>query len=432
MIDYRGFTAPVGRGVGGAAMVGAVSAAAVLTGGAAATAQAPVASTVGTVRGIAPSVAPATQSQFTSVTLRLGARGAAVSHLQQQLNAHGASLTVDGVFGSATLRAVRSQQSGAGIGVDGVVGPKTWGSLTGAVATAPSTGTSQPTLRFGSRGSAVTTLQKQLNASGASISVDGVFGRGTAGAVRALQSAAGIGVDGVVGPKTRAALSGGVAVGGGTSAPSAPSAPATQPKLRHGDRGAAVTSLQKSLNASGASISVDGVFGRGTAGAVRALQSAAGIGVDGIVGPRTWNALGSDVRISADTGGRDEDRTPVSGVSVRGQAIIDAARSQLGARYHWGGESPSTGFDCSGLVHYAYNQAGVNLSRKTAKGYVYGGRIISRSEAKPGDLVAYTGNDYGHMGIYVGNGKIIDASGSRQQVVERSMWNAPHVFVTYR
>ena len=407
-------------------MIGAVSATAVLAGGAAAGAQAPAASTV---RGVAPSLVPTTKSQFTSVKLRIGARGAAVSYLQERLNAHGASLKVDGVFGSATLRAVKSQQSRAGIGVDGVVGPKTWVALTGTAATAPST--SQPKLRVGSRGAAVTSLQKQLNASGASLRVDGVFGSATASAVRALQSSAGIGVDAVVGPKTWAALGKGTSIGsGGTSAPSAPPASVGHPKLRKGDRGAAVRTLQSGLNASGASIAVDGVFGSGTASAVRALQSAAGIGVDGVVGPKTWNALDSDVRISSGSGGRDDDRDSVG--SVRGQAIVNAARAQIGVRYVWGGSSPSSGFDCSGLVYHAYNQAGTKLPRKTAKGYVFGGRIISKSEAKPGDLVAYTGNDYGHVGIYVGNGKIIDASGSRQRVVERSMWNAPHVFVTYR
>src|SRR5699024_2779841 len=163
------------------------------------------------------------------------------------------------------------------------------------------------------------------------------------------------------------------------------------------------------------------------ASAVRALQSAAGIGVDGVVGPKTWNALASDVRISADSGSRGS-----TGTDVHGQAIVDAARAQIGVRYTWGGSSPSSGFDCSGLVYHAYNQAGTKRPRKTAKGYGFGGRIISKSQAKPGDLGAYTGNDYGHVGIYVGNGKIIDASGSRQRVVERSMWNAPHVFVTYR
>ncbi|HEX7352934.1 peptidoglycan-binding protein [Brachybacterium sp.] len=349
VIDYRGLAAPVGRGVGGAAVIGAVSATAALTGGASATAQAPAAPAAGTVRGIAPSAAPGivpvSQSQHTSVKLRLGARGAAVTYLQQRLNAHGASLTVDGVFGSATLRAVRNHQSRAAIGVDGVVGPKTWNALTG----------------------------------------------------------------------------------GSASAPPASSDGSSQPKLRQGSRGSAVRTLQSSLNASGASISVDGVFGRGTASAVRSLQASAGIGVDGVVGPKTWNALNRGVQISPGAGGGSS-----SGTSVNGQAIINAARAQTGVRYTWGGSSPSSGFDCSGLVYHAYNQAGINLPRKTAKGYTFGGRIISQSEAKPGDLVAFTGNNYGHMGIYVGNGRIIDASGSRQQVVERSIWNAPHVFVTYR
>lgn len=330
-------------------MIGAVSATAALAGGASATAQAPAAPVFGTVRATAPSVAPASQSQYTSVKLRLGARGAAVSYLQQQLNSHGASIGVDGVFGSATLRAVESQQSGAGIGVDGVVGPKTWSSLTGAAA-----------------------------------------------------------------------------------APAKPSTGSSQPKLRSGDRGSSVTTLQNQLRSAGASVKADGVFGSATYSAVRSLQSAAGIGVDGVVGPKTWSALGSNVRISDNAGSRDEDRGSSSGTSINGQAVISAARAQIGTRYKWGGSSPASGFDCSGLVYHAYNQAGVNLPRKTAKGYTFGGRIISQSEAKPGDLVAFTGNNYGHIGVYVGNGKIIDASGSRQQVVERSLWNAPHVFVTYR
>lgn len=356
VIDYRGLTAPVGRGVGGAAVIGAVSATAALAGGASATAQAPAASAVGAVRGVAPSAAPGTipsvapsaapasKSQYTSVKLRLGARGAAVTYLQQRLNAHGASLKVDGVFGSATLRAVKNRQSSARIGVDGVVGPKTWNALTGSSSSAPSTG--------------------------------------------------------------------------------------SQPKLRQGNRGSAVTTLQKQLNSAGASLTVDGVFGSATGSAVRALQSAAGIGVDTVVGPKTWNALNSGVRISGGGGGGAS--APSTGSNLNGQAAINAARSQLGVRYKWGGSTPSSGFDCSGLVYYAYNQAGMNLPRKTAKGYTFGGRIISKSQAQPGDLVAFTGNDYGHMGIYVGNGKIIDASGSKQRVVERSIWGNPIGFVTYR
>ncbi|HJC69477.1 MAG TPA: peptidoglycan-binding protein [Candidatus Brachybacterium intestinipullorum] len=341
VIDYRGLAAPVGKGVGGAAVIGAVSATAALAGSASATAQAPAAPAAAVGATTAPAAAPAAapaSSSYTSVKLRLGARGNAVTYLQQRLNAHGASLKVDGVFGSATLRAVKNRQSSAGIGVDGVVGPKTWNALSGSTSTAPS----------------------------------------------------------------------------------------SQPKLRQGSRGSAVRTLQSQLNARGASIAVDGVFGSATRSAVRSLQSAAGIGVDGVVGPKTWNALYSSVSIPSGGTGVG------SGTTINGNAVISAARAQLGVRYKWGGSTPSSGFDCSGLVYHAYNQAGVNLPRKTAKGYTFGGRIIPKSQAKPGDLVAFTGNDYGHMGIYTGGNGIIDASGSRQQVVERTIWNAPHVFVTYR
>ena len=148
--------------------------------------------------------------------------------------------------------------------------------------------------------------------------------------------------------------------------------------------------------------------------------------MDGVVGPKTWNALYSSVSIPSGGTGAS------SGTTVNGSAIVSAARAQLGVRYKWGGSTPSSGLDCSGLVYHAYNQAGMNMPRKTAKGYTFGGRIIPKSQAKPGDLVAFTGNDYGHMGIYTGGNGIIDASGSRQQVVERTIWNAPHVFVTYR
>src|SRR5699024_83889 len=148
-----------------------------------------------------------------NVKLRLGARGAAVKHLQTRLNAHGASLAVDGVFGSATLRAVKNHQSASRIGVDGVVGPKTWNTLN-----ASGSSSSQPKLRQGDRGQAVRTLQTKLNERGASLAVDGSFGPATRTAVRSLQSAAGISVAGVVGPQTSNALTGATTIGGGAGA----------------------------------------------------------------------------------------------------------------------------------------------------------------------------------------------------------------------
>src|SRR5690625_7759963 len=85
------------------------------------------------MRGVAPALAPsAPTTTYNNVKLRLGARGDAVKHLRTRLNAHGASLAVDGAFGSATLRAVKNHQSASRIEVDGVVGPKTGNTLNAA------------------------------------------------------------------------------------------------------------------------------------------------------------------------------------------------------------------------------------------------------------------------------------------------------------
>lgn len=72
---------------------------------------------------------------------------------------------------------------------------------------------------------------------------------------------------------------------------STPTATATDPMLRQGDSGAAVTELQQLLNAKGINIAVDGIFGDATSAAVVKFQKQSGIATDGIVGPQTWQAL---------------------------------------------------------------------------------------------------------------------------------------------
>ncbi|MGA5700686.1 GH25 family lysozyme [Peterkaempfera bronchialis] len=126
-------------------------------------------------------------------TVQQGQSGRQVTTVQYLLNAHGASLAVDGVFGSGTGSAVRSFQSSHGLAADGVVGPATWQALL-------------VTVQQGSTGPAVSAVQAELNAHGASVAVDGVFGSGTGSAVRSFQSSHGLAVDGVVGPATWQAL----------------------------------------------------------------------------------------------------------------------------------------------------------------------------------------------------------------------------------
>ncbi len=103
------------------------------------------------------------------------------------------------------------------------------------------------------------------------------------------------------------------------------------------------------------------------------------------------------------------------------------ARSQIGTGYTWGGDSPGEGFDCSGFVHWVHSQHGMDIAR-TSGGIADGGRWISQKDARPGDIVVWSG----HVGIYAGNGKVVDASGSKKRIVERSIWGSPKGFVTYR
>jgi peptidoglycan hydrolase-like protein with peptidoglycan-binding domain len=128
-----------------------------------------------------------------------------------------------------------------------------------------------PTQSQGNRGVDVVALQHLLRQQGQNIAADGAFGPATHTAVRNFQAAKGLAVDGIVGPNTWGALA---------------------VTIRRGSSGAAVSALQVQLNEKrSAGLAVDGVFGSGTEAAVRAFQSHAGIGVDGVVGPTTWRNL---------------------------------------------------------------------------------------------------------------------------------------------
>jgi len=96
-------------------------------------------------------------------------------------------------------------------------------------------------------------------------------------------------------------------------------------------------------------------------------------------------------------------------------ALIAEAERYLGYPYVWGGSRPSTGFDCSGFVCYVLNNSGVYpMSRTNAQGIFNQCAIIPRGEAKPGDIIFFTGTydssgPVSHVGIYVGNGMMIHA-----------------------
>ncbi|KAA8664189.1 C40 family peptidase, partial [Clostridium sp. HV4-5-A1G] len=86
--------------------------------------------------------------------------------------------------------------------------------------------------------------------------------------------------------------------------------------------------------------------------------------------------------------------------------VVNYALSFLGVPYVWGGTSPE-GFDCSGFVQYVYAHFGVNIPRVSQEQQNFG-IPVQRGELQPGDLVFFGTPAY-HVGMYIGNGKFIEA-----------------------
>jgi peptidoglycan hydrolase-like protein with peptidoglycan-binding domain len=134
-------------------------------------------------------------------TIAFGATGEAVRRLERALRrTPNEGLVVDGVFGAAVETAVKEFQQGAGLTVDGIVGPLTWAALPD--------GGPMPTLQLGSAGPVVTSLQTLLTngAPGQWVTtpqgIDGNFGPHTLAAVEAFQAWGGVPADGIVGDET--------------------------------------------------------------------------------------------------------------------------------------------------------------------------------------------------------------------------------------
>jgi cell wall-associated NlpC family hydrolase len=101
--------------------------------------------------------------------------------------------------------------------------------------------------------------------------------------------------------------------------------------------------------------------------------------------------------------------------------VVGIAMQYLGVPYVWGGASPS-GFDCSGLVSYAYAQIGVSLPHNAAMQYNSVGVFVSRDQLQAGDLVFFDG--LGHMGMYIGGGQFIHAPHTGDVVKISSLYDS--------
>lgn len=122
--------------------------------------------------------------------------------------------------------------------------------------------------------------------------------------------------------------------------------------------------------------------------------------VDAFMG--TGSATSSAV---TSTGGTSQPLGPT------GSQVVAEAERYLGVRYTWGGTSRTTGFDCSGLVQHVYAALGIQLPRTSQEQATVGQPVAGLASAQPGDLVFFEPGPGGpgHVGIYIGNGEMIDA-----------------------
>ena len=267
-----------------------------------------------------------TPQSYPGTPLRRGSSGAAVRVIQQQLNRIAKNypaipkVTVDGIFGTATENAVKAFQKAFNLTQDGIVGKATWYKISyiyvsvtrlaqlsseGSMLTPVAGEYPGYPLRVGSTGEAVEQLQVWLRAAGRfyeSIpqigAVDGIFGTATENAVKAFQRTFNLTADGIVGPATWRQLQSVYRNleddidAGASGLPAYPGQ-----LLKVGSRGESVRTMQNYLNTIGRvytsipAVTVDGIYGNATANAVRAFQRLFGLGVDGIIGPATWNRI---------------------------------------------------------------------------------------------------------------------------------------------
>ena len=246
--------------------------------------------------------------------LKVGSTGTAVEQAQfwlatlAQYDSDIPTVTVDGVFGTATRNAVLAFQRKYGLTADGIIGKATWEALYAEYESIESdigTPNEYPgtPLRQGDRGEDVRLVQfwlkiaRSVYKSLPDLSVDGIFGAGTRAAVVAFQNYFGLTADGVVGRNTWNKLY--EVYNDIANQLLSPSLrPGEYPGvLRRGSTGTAVRELQYYLYIMAAyepsipTVSIDGTFGPATEAAVRAFQQFAGLTVDGVVGRNTWTAL---------------------------------------------------------------------------------------------------------------------------------------------
>lgn len=108
----------------------------------------------------------------------------------------------------------------------------------------------------------------------------------------------------------------------------------------------------------------------------------------------------------------EKENTTATSSKTKGEEIAEYAKKYVGYKYVYGGSSPKTGFDCSGLTYYVYKQFGYTISRSSTA-QAKNGKEVSKEDLQPGDLIIYKNTSLtsiGHVGIYIGDNKMVHAS----------------------
>lgn len=253
------------------------------------------------------------------------------------------------------------------------------------------------------------------------------YGYGTEYALQLFQRKHGLQVDGILGDITLEKLFDNEAL------------PYT---IKVGDDGTDVVSIQERLKElKYLSTKSTGYFGTDTEKAVKRFQKRNGLHIDGNVGENTREILYSESAkaerssssgsggSSGGSGGSGGGSSGGSGGSSSGpvavgdpdeasaDALVDYALTQLGKKYVRGGKGPNV-FDCSGFVYYCLNKVGYKIGYMTSRGWAKCNlpRVDNMKDMKKGDIICFKG----HVGIYMGNGKMVDASSSNGKIVTRS------------
>ena len=96
-----------------------------------------------------------------------------------------------------------------------------------------------------------------------------------------------------------------------------------------------------------------------------------------------------------------------------GERAARIALKAVGVPYRWGGESPTSGFDCSGLVRWAYGKVGIDVPHSSYALWATG-RPVERTRLEAGDILVFSG--LGHVGLYLGQGRMVHAPSTGRTV----------------